>query len=249
MAISGINGTQSGQDAAFAASLQSFSGGLDIGNAIGTFITARAEGKVRDQIAQFNAKIKERNALEASQNAEFQAGLIENQAITDQQFIQFQIDLTKAESKAELIDNAFRLHSARLANKRIVANQRSKTSGAGLAIGGSALEIMSETAGVLEMGVLEIQRDSRIKQQGLEREIALLEREEVGTIAAARTEAELTRRAGGIRSTDLRTSARFTRATGRLARTAANIEGTTALLTGASRFTSNFTRFRRETQA
>lgn len=228
----------------FTTALSGFSLGTNI---VSSFLGASAEkeaGKAKQQIANFNARIDERNAEETIQNSEFQAGLVENQAISDKQFTQFQIDLAKAETSAELIDSAFRVHKTRLLNRRSLATQRSKISGSGIAISGSALEIMSETAGLLEMGVLEIQRESRLKRQGLELDIGLLERQKIAKGQATDTEVKLIRRAGKIQSRNLLESAAITRAGGEISRKAGDINSRTALLTGATRFTRDFISFK-----
>jgi len=215
--------------------------------AFGSILSAGAsiqEGQQKAQIAEFNAKIDERNAVEVELNANFQAGLIENQAISDKQFLQFQRDLVKAESKAELIESAFRVHNQRLLNRRDLSTQRAKVAASGIAIGGSALEIMSETASIMEMGVMEIQRESRIKQQGLELEAGLLERQTVALGQRATTEIKLTRRAGTIRARDLREQATITRIGGQIAKRAGVLNAASNIISGASRFGQQFLSFR-----
>ena len=81
--------------------------------------------------------------------------------------------LAEAQAKQTEMDAAENIRRKRKENARILATQRSKYAKAGVIEAGTPLELMAETAGNLELDVLDYNRQQRINAQNLRQQGAM----------------------------------------------------------------------------
>ena len=92
----------------------------------------------------------------------------------------------------------------------------------------------------MEMGIMELQRESRLTLDDLEREEGLLGREKISLTERGTTQIKLTRRSGTIQRRNLLESAENTRLGGAASARAGRTESNTRLLSGASNTINSF---------
>lgn len=81
--------------------------------------------------------------------------------------------MAEAQAKQTEMDAAENIRRKRKENARILATQRSKYAKAGVMEAGTPLELMAETAGNLELDVLDYNRQQRINAQNLRQQGAM----------------------------------------------------------------------------
>ena len=110
------------------------------------------------------------------------------------------VDEIQAEStENERAENVKRL---RQRNRRLMGTQRARLAKAGVIDEGSPLDLMAETAGELELGILDANRAAEAKKTGL-RQQAGITRMEGRNLARARTLQSVGTGIGGVRQTTL----------------------------------------------
>jgi len=166
--------------------------------------------KAAQSAADWNAAQADANAIEAASVAEYNARLMENQAL--------QTDMDSREN----------IRRQRAEAKRYQATQRARFAKAGVTEEGSPLEVMAETAALLEMDAQEVNRQARVR---------------TAELAAGAAEE---RRRGAFQAKQFRQQAGFERAYGAAAGKAANIQSAATLLSGASSYAGMRLEFKKQ---
>ena len=208
--------------------------GMKIGSSIFGAQSKRAEARKAKKIADFNATILDKKALQTEDLARFEVAQNAAQEVADLDFIDFQDDLLDVESVGQRLDTSTRANMIRKQGTRLVSSQKVAAASQGRAIGGSALEVMIDSAAFFEMEALEETRQGKILQQGLEREKDLLGRERVAVTERGRVTRGLLKRVGRINAQNFRDSAAVTRMGGQVSAAALKTEAATGLLSGAT---------------
>jgi hypothetical protein len=165
--------------------------------------------KAAQSAADWNAQQADANAIEAASVAEYNARLMENQAL--------QTDMDAREN----------IRRQRVEAKRYQATQRARFAKAGVTEEGSPLEVMAETAALLEMDAQEVNRQARVR---------------TAELAAGAAEE---RRRGAFQAKQYRSQAGFERAYGAAAGRAANIQSAATLLSGVSSYAGTRLEFKK----
>lgn len=181
--------------------------------AVGTGIAIygqRQAAKTSQAVGEFNAQQGEENARQVAETADYNARLLENQALQTE------------------MDARENIRRKRAENKRYASMQRARFAASGVTEEGSPLEVMSDTAALLEMDALEVNRQAQIRMNEL------------------RAGASETRRTGTFQADQYRKQAGFDRQYGSAQARAANIASVGTLLQGASNIAGAAYTFRRQ---
>lgn len=101
--------------------------------------------RISEMAGEYNASVAEQNAAQVAATSAYNAKLLENQALQTE------------------MDARENVRRKRLENTRYLSTQRSRFAAAGVTDEGSPLEAMAETAKLLEMDALEVNRQAQIR--------------------------------------------------------------------------------------
>lgn len=169
--------------------------------AVGTGVAVYGQvqaGKTAKAVGKYNSALDEQNAQEVARSAEYNAKLQEVEAV--------QVEMDSREN----------IRRKREENKRYASTQRARFASSGVTEQGSPLEVMAETAALLEMDAQEVNRQAQVNA------------------ARLRAGAAETRRTGLFQQSQYKAQAGFDRAYGSAQARAANIGAASTLLAGAS---------------
>lgn len=181
--------------------------------AVGTGVSIYGQAqqaKTAKAVGNYNAALADQNAQQTAEASEYNAKLLE-------------VDAVQAE-----LDGRENVRRIRQENKRYASTQRARFAASGVTEEGSPLEAMAETAKLLEMDALEVNRKAQIEATRL------------------RAGARETRRTGLFQAGQYRAQGGFDRAYGSAQASAARIGMATTLLAGAGQMAGSAYTFRRQ---
>jgi hypothetical protein len=180
--------------------------------AVGTGVAVYGQvqqAKTAKKVGEYNAKTAEENAKATAEAAEYNALAQEEQALQTE------------------MDSRENIRRKRLENRRFQSTQRARFAKAGVTEEGSPLEVMADTAALLEMDAQEVNRQAQIEA------------------ARLRAGARETRRTGLFQSDQFTKQAGFERMYGSRQASAAYIGAGATLLSGASNMMGSAAMFKK----
>lgn len=146
--------------------------------AVGTGISVysqQQQAKSQAAIAEYNFNVQRRNAEIQQKFAEYEAEANVQMFKSQAEAQQRNADIIKQQAVAEQQTAIINAHRERQDFRRLEAIQRARIAKSGVVESGSPLEILSETAGLAELSILENLHQSELKQIQLRREAEIQE--------------------------------------------------------------------------